>query len=114
MEFPAITNGVGGQSRCIDPPYRIDVYANALRGAAPSSTLRATVTSNRTLFLTPQGKPVTALESGSYSVAVNDTSTKRGFSFAGRSTTKKFRGRVTWHVTLKPGQVGAVTVLPAG
>ena len=114
MEWPAISNGVGGQSRCIDPPYNIGEYASALLGARPSTTLTVRVTDRRAAFLTPQGRPVMALESGSYAVAVNDTSTKRGFSFAGHSTTKKFRGRRTWDVNLRPGQYGIVTVLAGG
>ena len=114
MEFPAITNGVGGQSRCVDPPYRVNEYANVLWGSPPSSKLTATVTDKKTSLLTPQGRPVTALASGSYSVTVNDKSKTRGFSFAGHSTTKKFRGRVTWHVSLVPRQYGTVTVLAGG
>ena len=38
MEWPADTGGTGGQSRCIDPPYRIDAYAKVLLGSAPSTT----------------------------------------------------------------------------
>jgi hypothetical protein len=117
MEWPADTNGVGGQARCIDPPYNIAAYATALWGQPPPTTLTATVTDRKTAFLTPQGHPVVALESGTYAIAVNDRSKKRGFSFAGHSTTKSFRGRRLWHVSLLPGQygpTGSVSVLAAG
>ena len=111
MEWPADTVGLGGQSRCINPPYRIDGYAKVLLGAAPSTTLTALVTDRRTSFLTPQGTPVTALLSGSYTIVVTDRSKKRGFAFAGRATTRKFTGRATWRVTLTPGLYGGVSVL---
>jgi hypothetical protein len=117
MEWPAETNGVSGQSRCINPPYNIAAYATALWGHPPSATLTAKVTDKTTVLLTPQGRRVVALESGAYAIAVNDTSKERGFSFAGHSTTKSFRGRRLWHVSLRPGQygqTGAVTVLAAG
>jgi hypothetical protein len=82
-----------------------------LLGAPPSTSLTATVTAKRTKFLTPQGRPVTALESGRYTIVVTDSLKKRGFAFAGRATKKKFRGRVTWHVSLTPGNYAGVTVL---
>ena len=107
MEFPAITPGVGEQTRCVNPPYRIDAYAQALRGALPPSTLRAVVARNRTTFLTPYGRGIQALESGSYTIIVDDNSKKRRFVLSGpwvaRSTTAKFRGRRVWHVTFSPG-----------
>jgi hypothetical protein len=111
MEWPADTNGIGGQARCINPPYRVDAYARVLLGSLPSTTLTAAVTNIQTSFLTPQGRPVTALESGDYTIVVTDSSKKRRFAFAGHATKKKFTGRVTWHVSLKPGVYGNVVVL---
>ena len=68
----------------------------------------------KTSFLTPQGRHVTALASGPYSITVDDKSKTRGFSFAGHSTAKNFSGRVTWRITLAPRQYGTVTVLAGG
>lgn len=111
MEWPADIAGTGGQSRCINPPYRIDAYVRVLRGSPQSTTLAALVTDRSTTFLTPQGKPVTALLSGAYTIVVRDRSKKRGFAFAGRATSRKFRGRATWRAALAPGSYGAVVVL---
>jgi len=107
MEFPAITNGVGGQSQCIDPPYRIDAYALALRGSAPLIRLTATISDKATTLVTASGRRVTALESGKYTIVVNDNSRKRGITLNGpgvrRSTTARYRGRTSWRATFSPG-----------
>lgn len=107
MEFPALLNGVGQQSQCINPPYRIDAYARALLDAPPSTTMTALVSDKRIALNAPNARGAIALESGSYKVVVNDQTTKRRFVLSGqgltRSTTAKFRGRISWQVVLRPG-----------
>ena len=91
------------QTRCISPPYRVDAYAIALRGAPPSRTLTAIVTDRATKLRTPFGQPVRALMAGIYTVRVTDGSKRRGFRLDTRRTTAGFRGSVTWQLRLAAG-----------
>jgi hypothetical protein len=113
------------QTRCISPPYRIEAYAKALNGSAPPNQLTVTLSDHKFSFVTPYGQPVTALEAGRYTVVVVDTSSHRRFSFAGRKTGLRYRGRAKWLVTLSPRSyvyrvsgktptIGTVNVLPPG
>jgi hypothetical protein len=95
------------QPSCPAPPYRIDAYATALTGAPPPTTLTVSLSNTSFSFTTPYGQPVTALEAGTYKIAVTDHSKKRGFAFAGRSTTRLFHGSTTWTRSLQPGRYRA-------
>lgn len=106
-EWPLIMGGeqpANQQSSCPAPPYRIDAYTNALTGAPPPTTLTASLSNTSFSFTTPYGQPVTALEAGTYTVSVADHSRLRGFSFAGKSTTRRFRGLTRWTLSLQPGR----------
>jgi hypothetical protein len=106
MEWP-----LGADRRCNDmsvsPPYRADAYITALSGSPPSSTLTATVRSNTITFQTPYHQPVRALEAGQYQIIVHDTSSRTAFQLVGRGISRKtglrFRGTVTWRLSLRPG-----------
>jgi hypothetical protein len=106
MEWP-----LGADRPCKDmsvsPPYRADAYITALSGSPPSTTLTAAVTPNTITFLTPYHRSVTALESGQYQIIVHDTSSRNGFHLLGpgisRKTGLRFRGTVTWRLSLRPG-----------
>jgi hypothetical protein len=107
MEWPNILQSVGGpvdEPRCPRPPYRVDAYTNAFSGAPPPSTLTASLSSTSFSFRTPYGQAVTALEAGTYTITVTDRSKLRAFTFAGKSTTRPFRGSVSWTVSLQPGR----------
>jgi hypothetical protein len=91
------------QTRCISPPYRLDAYATALKGASPSTTLAAAVADRTLDFRTAYGQRVTALLAGTYTVRVRDISNRRGFLLDARRTTAPFRGTVTWKITFSAG-----------
>jgi hypothetical protein len=108
MEWPTIVQGSVSQPRCPHPPYRINAYAAALRGASPRVRLAATVRPSGTLSLrTANGDPVTALEAGLYRIAVADRSRRMGFQLVGPGVRKetgiRFRGTVAWRVRLRAG-----------
>lgn len=103
--------------RCASPPFRVDAYASALRGAPPSTTLRASVAAKgRLSLLTPYGHEVKALIAGTYTIIVSDSSAKHGFSLVGgslkRSSGTRFKGTKTWTVTLEA--FGAYTYRAVG
>jgi hypothetical protein len=93
--------------QCVTPPYRANSYIAALTGSPPSSTLTASVAHGSLSFKTRYGQTVTALESGSYRVALTDASAEGGFSLDGPKVNlrsgRHFEGRITWHVLLRPG-----------
>jgi hypothetical protein len=108
MEWPTIIQGSVAQPRCPHPPYRINAYAAALRGASPRVRLTATVGQSGTMSLrTAYGDPVTALEAGLYRIAVADRSRRLGFQLVGPGVRKetgiRFRGTVPWRVRLRAG-----------
>jgi hypothetical protein len=106
-EWPLIMGGeqaLNQQPSCPSPPYRIDAYAKALTGSPPATRLTASLSNDSLTFRTPYGQLVSALEAGNYTIAVSDRSKLRGFTFAGKSTTRKFRGTTAWRLSLKPGE----------
>lgn len=126
MEWP-LTSG----HSCPSPPFRAEAYIAALTGSPPPSTLRAFVAApTRVSISTPYGQPVVALEAGTYTVTVKDSSRRADFHLVGpgvsKATTLRFRGTVTWTVSLSPGAYafgsdkphgklrGSFAVLPAG
>lgn len=102
MEWPNV-NQRSDHPRCPRPPYRIDAYKTALTGKRGVTRLTASLSNASFSFTTQYGQPVTALEAGSYTLNVRDHSKLRGFAFAGKSTTRPFRGLKTWTLTLRPG-----------
>jgi hypothetical protein len=93
----------------VSPPLRADAYINALTGSAPPSTLRVSVSSGGHLSLrTSYGDPVTALETGRYTISVRDASKKDGFHLLGRGVNRRtglaFRGTKSWTVRLHAGR----------
>jgi NitT/TauT family transport system substrate-binding protein len=70
-------------------------------------TLQATVVQTSFLALRLDGKVVTKLRAGKYTVAVTDNSTKDNFHLTGpgvnKSTSVPKRGNATWILTLKKG-----------
>jgi hypothetical protein len=127
-EWPLIMGGeqpLNQQPSCPTPPYRIDAYATALTGSPPPKVLRTSLSDKSFSFVTPYGQSVTALEAGTYTIAVADRSKLRGITFAGKRTTRQIRGTSTWTVSLSPGtyryrilgkqpRTGSVDVLESG
>jgi NitT/TauT family transport system substrate-binding protein len=62
---------------------------------------------NRYILLRQDGKPVTTLKAGRYTVVVSDTSATQNFQLAGpgvsRKTSVRGTGRITWTLTLRKG-----------
>jgi hypothetical protein len=85
MEWPNIVQGsVDTQPSCPNPPYRIDAYATALQGSSGPPTLTATVGPKGPISLvTAYGNKVTALEAGSYQLAIRDSSRTENFHLIG-------------------------------
>jgi plastocyanin len=84
------------------------VYAAA--GAFASSagnTLTGTVGPGFTISLTQDGKNVTKLKAGDYTVKIEDKSDQHDFHLSGSTVNKLTsitgQGKSTWHVTLKKG-----------
>jgi len=104
MEWP-LEHGGTAFARCPTAPYRIAAYARALTGARPF-TLQARATRG-SARLTSAGVRVTALNSGTYSVVVDDQTTRDGFRLSGprfsHRTGARFRGTVKWRVRLAHG-----------
>jgi hypothetical protein len=77
--------------------------------APPVVNLSATVGPRSTIGLkTAAGTPVRALAAGTYAITVRDLSTNNNFHLSGsagldRRTGVAGRGRVVWHLSLKPG-----------
>jgi hypothetical protein len=106
MEWPLHIGGedpATRQTSCIDPPYRIDAYAVALNGAAPSRRLIAGVTYGLVTLRAPDDRPISALEAGRYTVDVKDRSRLRGFYLDRHKTAVRGRANLVWHVDLKAG-----------
>ena len=106
MEWPLELGGedpASMQSRCIDPPYRINAYAAMLNGATPSTRLAVVLTGKSMTFHTPYGQRVSTLEAGPYSVTVKDRSRLRGFYLDRQKTPIRALRSAVWHMTLKPG-----------
>jgi F5/8 type C domain len=92
----------------VSAPYRADAYITALTGAAPSTTLTATAASQRQITLTsPYGNAVSALENGSYTLTVTDSSATANFHLIGpginRRTSRRFTATTSWPIALRPG-----------
>jgi hypothetical protein len=71
-------------------------------------TLTASVSSGAISLRTSRGARVTRLKAGRYRIVVRDRSTKHNFHLLGpgvnKRTTARFRGTVTWTVTLRKGK----------
>ena len=71
---------------------------------APATALAASIGPGAKISL----KPSSGLSAGKFRIKVSDRSAADGFRLAGpgltRSTSAKFKGSVTWAVTLKPGK----------
>jgi len=71
---------------------------------APATALAASIGPGAKISL----KPSSGLSAGKFRIKVSDRSASDGFRLAGpgvtRSTSAKFKGSVTWAVTLKPGK----------
>ena len=92
----------------VSPPYSAGAYVEALTGAPPATTLTARVGPGFAVSVkTAYGQPLTALRAGTYTVAVTDSSTRESFHLAGprtnRATKVRWRGTVSWPLTLRPG-----------
>jgi hypothetical protein len=104
MEWPKRS----GQSCPPSPPFEASAYLQTLTGTASRMRLTATVPARHGVVLrTAYGNPVTALESGRYSLVVNDTSSRDNFRLAGKSindhTNIRFTGQTTWKIDLRAG-----------
>jgi F5/8 type C domain len=92
----------------VSAPYRADAYITALTGTAPATTLTATVASPKQITLTSAyGNAVSALEDGTYTLSVTDSSATANLHLIGpgvnRRTSRRFTGTTTWPLTLRPG-----------
>jgi hypothetical protein len=107
MEWPLYEDGAA-QPRCSTLPFRIDEYAEALRGGSAPKVLTGSVGKKGQLALrTPFGQPARALVEGTYAVTVLDASSKHSFRLSGRSLDRRsgvrFQGTRTWIVSLGAG-----------
>jgi len=118
IEWPLYTDNVAGQGftvqpRCPTLPFRADEYATVLRGGAAPRVLRGSVgAKGQPSLSTPFGHEVKALDAGTYTLTIRDTSATHGFQlsgtpdrgrFAARTTGLRFKGTVTWTVKLRAG-----------
>jgi hypothetical protein len=112
-------------------PYSAGAYISALRGGPTPMTVAVTLDAGAHARLTTAfGQPLTALESGTYTVTVSDNSPKQNFRLTGpgvsRATGVRSVGTSTWTIALAPGIYryrsdalhsklrGSFIVLPAG
>ncbi|MFL5928430.1 MAG: plastocyanin/azurin family copper-binding protein [Gaiellaceae bacterium] len=76
--------------------------------ASAGSTLKGTVGPGFTITLTLDGKKVTHLKAGNYTVKIEDDSDQHDFHLSGPTVSKltsiSGKGTSTWHVTLKKGK----------
>lgn len=103
MEWP-LRLGSNCSAISVAPPYKADAYVQALTGSPPATTLTVEVSSGSNATLkTAYGQPLTALESGTYTMAVNDASTHENFHLVGpgtnRSTSVRGVGTTSWPLT---------------
>jgi hypothetical protein len=104
MEWP----GRAGQSCPPPPPFTADAYLQTLTGAAPQIRLTATVRPRHGIIVrTSYSHPVTALETGPYTIAVTDASKGENFHLFGPGVNEhtgiQFTGTATWTVKLRQG-----------
>jgi len=76
--------------------------------ASAGSTLKGTVGPGFMISLTLDGKKVTHLKAGDYTVKIKDESDQHDFHLSGPTVSKLTsiigEGKSTWHVTLKKGK----------
>lgn len=89
-------------------PYSAGAYISALAGAPPPMTFTITLgTDGHARLTTAYGQPLTALESGTYTVSVIDNSSKQNIRLTGpgvsRATGLQAVGESTWTIALAPG-----------
>ncbi|HVS86487.1 MAG TPA: plastocyanin/azurin family copper-binding protein [Gaiellaceae bacterium] len=79
----------------------------ASAAAKPPTKLVASVSDPFTISLTQNGKKVTTLKAGAYSILVKDTAADHDFHLTGpgvdKTTSVGGKGTFTWKVTLKKG-----------
>jgi hypothetical protein len=107
LEWP-LQRGSTCSNWSVQAPYRADAFITALTGAQPPHAITVALDPGRAPVLkTPYGQPVTALEAGTYSVAITDRSRTDNFHLTGptvnRATGRRFRGNKAWTIRLKPG-----------
>ena len=77
-------------------------------GSAAGNTLEGTVGPGFTITLTQNGKPVTALAAGTYTITVDDKANIHDFHLTGpgvdKATDVSGTGTTTWTVDLKAGK----------
>jgi hypothetical protein len=103
MEWPARAS----QSCPPSPPFKANAYLQTLTGAAPPNRLTATVRPDHGIALHNHGQPVTALETGHYTIDVTDASKADNLHLVGpginERTAIQFTGTRTWTVTFREG-----------
>jgi hypothetical protein len=92
----------------VAPPYSADAYIKALTGAAPDTSLAASLGARgRVSLAAPYGRPAVALEAGTYTLRVADHSRTFGFRLTGPGvhieTGQRTTGTSTRTVVLSPG-----------
>jgi hypothetical protein len=95
----------------VAPPYRIGNLVQRLQGAATLASTRglggSVTPAGASSLINGVGLTVTALESGTFRLRVDDRSTAAGFILRGpgvhKQTAASFRGTVVWRLALRPG-----------
>ena len=84
------------------------LWVSGAFAASTGSTLDGTVGPGFTIKLTQDGKKVTKLKAGAYTIKVDDKSDQHDFHLTGPTVDKLTsitgKGKTTWHVTLKKGK----------
>ena len=116
LEWP-LTAGRPCRDMSVSAPYRADAYLTIVKNMPvpsptpdplplpPVRTIYASVGPGRAISLkTETGKPVVALASGPYRIAVSDRSAVDNFHLTGpdidKKTGLKFRGKIVWKVDI--------------
>ncbi|NUR78354.1 MAG: hypothetical protein HOQ28_18980 [Thermoleophilia bacterium] len=83
------------------------LWATGALAAPTSDTLTGTVGPGFTISLTQDGKKVTKLKAGDYTLKIDDRSDQHDFHITGATVDKLTSitgmGKTTWHVNLKKG-----------
>lgn len=93
-----------GTPDCVPAPYTGTAYLSVL--GIKTSPLQASIDAKgKPRLTTSEGLPVIALRTGTYTIAVTDSSRKAGLKLSGflvsRHTSDSFRGTATWTVSLE-------------
>jgi hypothetical protein len=108
IEWP-LRRGSDCRDISVAPPYKAEAFIEALTGSPPPTGLTASLGPRASVSLkTPDGDPLTALETGGYTLTVSDLSAKDNFHLVGpgvnMATTKRFVGTKTWTLRLTAGK----------